>query len=113
MTFRERLRRLLPGRTKRIAVDLSPAQQIMLLALRRGGPQPYATLAGQVEVRRFYAPPADMVNGILTLESAGLIERLAAPGVQQAERRYRLTSRGRKALRGVQGEPRSVIQVWL
>lgn len=113
MGLMARLRGLLPARAPATAVDLSPSQQIVLLALRRSGPRPYAALAREIAAQRFYAPPADAASGILTLERAGLIVRMGEDDPSPAGRRYRLSRRGRKALRVIPPEPRSVMQLWV
>lgn len=91
------------------AVELDLVQQLSLLALARFGPLPYTRIAAEViSARR--ATPAEIVNGLLKLETAGVIERALEPGVRQGDRRYCLTKRGRRFLPFIPKEPRSVIE---
>lgn len=89
-------------------VDLDLVQQVVLLTLRRFGPQPYSRLAAEVGASR-PATPAEITSGILKLESAGMIARTSEPDLRQADRRYRLTKRGRRISRFIPPEPRSVL----
>ena len=90
-------------------VELDLVQQMVLLTLARFGPQPYARLADEVTANR-PATPADIVNGVLKLETAGVIERRPEQGVRQPDRRYQLTARGKRIARFVPSEPRSVME---
>jgi DNA-binding MarR family transcriptional regulator len=89
-------------------VDLDLVQQLALLTLDRFGPQPYSRLAAEISATR-PTTPAEITSGILKLETAGVIERAAEPGVRQSDRRYRLTRRGRRFLPYIPPEPRSVL----
>lgn len=95
-------------------VELDPLQQLVVRALARFGPLPYSRLAAEVAATRT-ATPADLVSGVLRLEAAGIIERLAStpPGRKSGARRdgqrYRLTRRGRRIARVIPAEPRSVM----
>lgn len=84
-------------------------QQIALRALGRFGPLSFTRLAEEVGAVR-PATPADIVNGLLKLETAGVIERMAETGVRQPDRRYRLTRRGRRILGYLPAEPRAVLE---
>ena len=106
ITFLQRLRGL---RQRRPPVELNLVQQLALLTLHRFGPQPYSRIAAEVSATR-PATPAEIVNGLLKLETAGVIERWNEPGVNQSNRRYRLTKRGRRFLPFIPAEPRSVLE---
>lgn len=90
-------------------VELDLVQQLAVLTLGRFGPQPYSRIAAEISATRA-ATPAEIVNGILKLETAGVIQRAGEPGVSQSNRRYRLTRRGRKFLPFIPVEPRSVLE---
>ena len=94
-------------RPEPVALDL--VQQLALLTLSRFGPQPYSRIAAEITATR-PATPAEIVNGILTLETAGVIERAAELGVSQSNRKYRLTKRGKKFLPFIPTDPRSVLE---
>src|SRR5262245_46894927 len=102
------LARIRAARQPAEPVDLDLVQQIVLLTLHRSGPQPYARLAAEVGSTR-PATPAEITGGILKLETAGVIERAATPGVRQSDRRYALTKRGRRFIAFIPAEPRSVL----
>ena len=102
----ERLKRARPVSEP---VELDLVQQIALLTLSRFGPQPYSRIAAEIGATR-PATPAEVVSGLLKLEGAGVIERVAEPGVRQSDRRYRLTKRGRRFLPYIPAEPRSVLE---
>lgn len=104
--LRERLRRM---RRAPEPVELDLVQQLALLTLARFGPQPYSRIAAEISATR-PATPAEIVNGLLKLESAGVIERWHEPGVSQSNRRYRLTKRGRRFLPFIPAEPRSLLE---
>lgn len=94
-------------------VELDPLQQLVVRALARFGPLPYSRLAAEVTATRM-ATPADVVSGVLRLEAAGIIERLAPAPTGRGEgrrdgQRYRLTRRGRRIARFIPAEPRSVM----
>lgn len=90
-------------------VELDLVQQLAVLMLARFGPQPYSRIAAEISATRA-ATPAEIVNGILKLETAGVIVRAAEPGVNHSNRRYALTKRGRKFLPFIPREPRSVLE---
>ncbi len=101
--------RLRAARQRPTPVELDLVQQLALLMLSRFGPQPYSRLAAEISATR-QATPAEIVNGILTLETAGVIERMAETGVNQSNRRYRLTTRGKKFIPFIPTEPRSLLE---
>jgi hypothetical protein len=101
--------RLGSGGTAPASVELDLVQQIAVLTLSRFGPQPFTRIADEVSATR-PATPAEIVSGLLKLETAGVIERFAEPGVSQGDRRYRLTRRGRRFLPYIPREPRSVLE---
>jgi DNA-binding MarR family transcriptional regulator len=90
-------------------VSLDLVQQIAVLTLARFGPRPYSRIAAEVSATRG-ATPAEITSGVLKLEAAGVIERVAEAGVSQSNRRYRLTRRGRRIARYIPTEPRSVLE---
>jgi hypothetical protein len=102
----ERLKR---ARERPPPVELDLVQQIALLALARFGPLPYSRIAAEVSATR-PATPAEIVNGMLTLETAGVVERFAEAGVGQSNRRYRLTRRGKRFIPFIPAEPRSKLE---
>jgi DNA-binding PadR family transcriptional regulator len=104
-----RLRRV---RQTPVPVEVDLVQQIALLMLARFGPQPYTRIAAEVTATR-PATPAEVVNGLLKLESAGVIERAAEAGVSQPNRRYRLTRRGRRIVRYIPPDPRSALEFYV
>ncbi|MBI2762073.1 MAG: hypothetical protein HYX51_11685 [Chloroflexi bacterium] len=93
-------------------VELDLVQQIAVLTLARFGPQPYSRIAAEIDATRA-ATPAEIVSGVLKLEAAAVIERLAEPGISQANRRYRLTRRGKRFVRYIPTEPRNVLQFYI
>lgn len=109
LTLRGLLGRLRPARQPLAPVELDLVQQLAVLTLARFGPQPYSRLAAEISATR-PAAPAEIVNGILKLETAGVIERVAESAVRQSDRRYRLTRRGRGFVRFIPAEPRSVLE---
>ena len=94
------------------AVELDLHQQIAVLALKRFGPCSYNRLQAEVEAVR-PATQAQIVNAILTMEAAGVIERLHEQGTPQARRRYVLTRRGRRIARWIPAEPRSAMAFYV
>jgi DNA-binding MarR family transcriptional regulator len=94
------------------AVDLDLHQQIAMLALKRFGPCSYSRLQAEVEAVR-PATQAQIVNAILSMEAAGVIERLHERDTPQAQRRYVLTRRGRRIARWVPAEPRSAMAFYV
>ncbi len=103
------IERLRQARQRPEPVELDLVQQLTVLMLARFGPQPYSRIAAEISATR-PATPAEIVNGLLKLETAGVIERAAEPGVSQSNRRYRLTRRGRKFLPFIPHDPRSVLE---
>ncbi len=100
---------ILPARTP---VELDLHQQIAVLALKRFGPCSYNRLQAEIEAMR-PATQAQMVNAVLTMETAGVIERLREQGTPQAQRRYVLTRRGRRIARFIPAEPRSAMEFYI
>jgi DNA-binding MarR family transcriptional regulator len=90
------------------AIELDRHQQIAVLALKRFGPCSYRRLQAEVEAVR-PATQAPIVNAILTMEAAGVSERLRDQTRPQAQRRYVLLRRGRRIARCVPAEPRSAM----
>ena len=103
------LARIRLARRRPEPVELDLVQQLALLTLSRFGPQPYSRIAAEISATR-PATPAEIVNGVLKLETAGVIERASEPGVAQSNRRYRLTKRGKKFIPFIPREPRSVLE---
>lgn len=101
--------RLREARRRPEPVELDLVQQLAVRMLARFGPQPYARIAAEVTATR-PARPADIVNGLLKLESAGVIERMSGADVAQPDRRYKLTRRGRRIVRFIPPEPRSLLE---
>lgn len=108
-TVRSWVRALRRGRARPEPVELDLAQQLAVLALARFGALPYSRIAAEISAARVTAP-AEIANGVLKLETAGVIERFAEPGVGHANRRYRLTERGRRIRPFIPADPRNVIE---
>jgi DNA-binding MarR family transcriptional regulator len=107
--WRRLMQRVRQARRRPQPVELDLVQQLTVLTLARFGPQPYARIAAEISAIR-PATPAEIVNGVLKLETAGVIERLAEKGVSQSNRRYALTRRGRRFVPFIPTEPRSVLE---
>jgi DNA-binding MarR family transcriptional regulator len=106
------LRRIVGREAVRTPVDLDVHQQLAMLTLARFGPCSYNRLYADVSaIRR--TTPADMANAVLTMEAAGVIERLAELNTAQAQRRYALTKRGRRIARYIPQEPKSAMQFYV
>jgi len=99
-------------RTPPTPVELDLHQQWALLTLARFGPRTFNQLYDEVRVIR-PTTQAEMVNAVLKLETAAVIERLEEPGTAQPQRRYALTRRGRRILRYVPREPRSAMEFYI
>jgi DNA-binding MarR family transcriptional regulator len=99
-------------RTPPAPVELDLHQQLALLTMARFGPCSFNRLFEEVSVIRA-TTQAEMVNAVLKLEAAGVIERLAQPGTAQAQRRYTLTRRARRILRFIPREPRSAMEFYI
>ena len=86
-------------------------QQFAVLTLQRFGPCDFSRLYAEVGAIR-PTTQAEMVNAVLKMEAAGVIERLAEKGTAQAQRRYVLTRRGKRLARWIPAQPRSVIEFY-
>jgi len=93
-----------------VALDLH--QQLALLTLARFGPCSFNRLHDEVSAIRA-TTQAEMVNAVLTMEAAGVIERLAEAGTAPAQRRYTPTRRARRLLRYIPREPRSAMEFYI
>lgn len=103
--------RTLWARRKRSDVELTPGQQVLLLALSRSGALTFSRLAAELRAARSFVDEGEATNALLALQSGDVIERVAQPGVSQANRPYRLTKRGRAITRLLPPEPRSTMVV--
>ncbi len=99
-------------RTPPTPVELDLHQQWALLSIARSGPRTFNQLYEEVSVIRT-TTQAEMVNAVLKLETAAVIERLKEAGTAQPQRRYALTRRGRRILRYVPREPRSAMEFYI
>ena len=93
-------------------VELDLHQQLAVLALKRFGPCSFSRLFAEVGAIR-PTTQAEMVNALLKMETAGVIERLAEPGTAQAQRRYALTRRGKRITRWIPDQPRSAMAFYV
>ena len=106
-------RRLLHRPSKpRAPVELDLHQQLALLTLARFGPCSFNRLFAEVSATR-RTTQAELVNGVLKLEAAAVIERLAESNLTQSQRRYSLTRRGRRIARFIPREPRSAMEFYV
>ena len=94
------------------AVELDLHQQLAALTLQRFGPCSFNRLYAEVGAVR-PTTQAEMVNAVVKMEAAGLIERLTEPGTAQAQRRYTLTRRGKRVARWIPTDPRSAIEFYV
>ena len=108
MSFFSRLFR----RTPPAPVELDLHQQLALLTMVRFGPCSFNRLFEEASAIRA-TTQAEMVNAVLKMEAAGVIERLAEAGTAQAQRRYTLTRRARRILRYIPREPRSAMEFYI
>jgi DNA-binding MarR family transcriptional regulator len=108
MSFLARLFR----RTSPTPVELDLHQQLALLTMARFGPCSFNRLFEEVSVIRA-TTQAEMVNAVLKMETAGVIERQNEPNTAQAQRRYRLTRRARRILSYIPREPRSAMEFYI
>ena len=108
MSFLSRLFR----RTPPAPVELDLHQQLALLTMARFGPCSFNRLFEEVSAIRA-TTQAEMVTAVLTMEAAGVIERLAEEGAAQPQRRYKLTRRARRILRYIPREPRSAMEFYI
>lgn len=109
------LRQFTGGRLRRpkpepVSLDLH--QQIALHTLHRFGGRDFQALLVEVSAHR-PTTQAQLVNGILQLEAANLIERSDDSSLAQARRPYRLTRRGRRVAKLIPADPRSALQVYI
>lgn len=100
-----------PSRT-RGPVELDVHQQLAARALRRFGPCSFARLCAEVDVVR-PVTPAQMVQALFAMESAGVIERVAERGGTPTQSHYALTRRGRRLARWIPAEPRSAMAFYV
>ena len=91
-------------------VELDLHQQHALLTLKRAGPCAFDRLFAEVGALR-PTTQAEMVNAILKLEAAGVLDRL--PDGPHARRPYILTRRGKQISRYLPNEPRSAMQFYV
>ncbi|MGD9892905.1 MAG: hypothetical protein AB7R89_25915 [Dehalococcoidia bacterium] len=93
-------------------VELDLHQQIALLTLARFGPCSFNRLFAEVSATR-RTTQAELVNGVLKLETAAVIERLVETNLTQTQRRYALTRRGKRIVRYIPREPRSAMEFYV
>ena len=110
MTWIDRLLHRSPKPREPVELDLH--QQIALLTLARFGPCSFNRLFAEVSATR-RTTQAELVNGVLKLESAAVIERLAETNLTQAQRRYTLTRRGKRIVRYIPLDPRSAMEFYV
>ncbi|MGH2587180.1 MAG: hypothetical protein ACRDJE_19880 [Dehalococcoidia bacterium] len=94
------------------SVELDLHQQFALLTLARFGPCSFNRLYAEVSAIR-PATQAEMVNAVLKMEAAVVIERLAETNVAQPQRRYTLTRRGKRITRYIPRDPRSAMEFYV
>jgi DNA-binding MarR family transcriptional regulator len=109
VTWLDRLFRRPPGQPA-APVELDLYQQHALLTLKRAGPCAFDRLYAEVSAIR-PTTQAEMVNAILKLEAAGVLERL--PDGPQSRRPYVLTRRGKRITRYLPNAPRSAMQFYV
>jgi DNA-binding MarR family transcriptional regulator len=108
VSFLDRLFRRAPP----TPVELDLHQQHALLTMARFGPCSFNRLFAEVSAIR-PTTQAEMVNAVLKMEAADVIERLQEPGTAQAQRRYKLTRRARRILHYIPREPRSAMEFYI
>lgn len=110
--LRRLVARMRSARTPAEPVSLDLVQQLALRALDRWGPLPYARIAEEVTAVRS-PTPAEIVNGLLRLETAGIIARNEDRELRPGDRRYVLTRRGRRFIRYIPADPRSALEFYI